>query len=620
MIVRLLAVVVAIALLLTMAVRYLNFLEDDALISATYAQRLLEGKGLTWTDGTHVEGYSNLLWVLALALVGLVEPDLVNALRILAATCFLSATVLLGFWGGARRPFFGAASVAALAFASSGPVAVWTFGGLEQPLLALLLIAASGLFLAVLEDPVCKPGDLVAPGAVFGLVCLVRPDGPLWCVPAGIAVLMVAGRKGLRLRRLVALSTGPLVALVSVEIFRLVYYNSWVPNTALVKLSPSGEHFGDGLRYVIGGWGSIAPAAVLAGVAVAVSVLRARFLRTAVYLALGPALWSVYLVFIGGGIFSGYRHFVPVVAILAVAIAHEGDVALSALERSRTRVIVGIGIAILIVLNLSAQLVNPEFRRARETSWVWAGRDIADLLVDAYGRQPPTLAVTAAGSIPFWTRFPCIDMLGLNDPYIARSRPEDLGHGFIGHEHGDGAYILGRKPDIIQPCGPWGGIEPCYRAAKELHSDGSLQRLYAPVTFRRPPVPGTAHVHTTIWLRRDSPLVGVRQIGETLVVPATLARPKGAISGVALVSGPGQIGVPMGAGQSYVARLPFQPQGRWSAHLEPPTAADITLETGVDPDGSEYPAVTVVPRTSVLVRRIILTPKPSSPRPAIEGS
>ena len=42
---------------------YLSYVTDDALISLRYARRLLDGRGLTWTDGERVEGYSNLLWV-----------------------------------------------------------------------------------------------------------------------------------------------------------------------------------------------------------------------------------------------------------------------------------------------------------------------------------------------------------------------------------------------------------------------------------------------------------------------------------------------------------------------------------------------------------------------------
>ena len=48
----------------------LPWIVDDAFISLRYADRLVAGEGLTWTDGERVEGYSNLLWVLATALLG----------------------------------------------------------------------------------------------------------------------------------------------------------------------------------------------------------------------------------------------------------------------------------------------------------------------------------------------------------------------------------------------------------------------------------------------------------------------------------------------------------------------------------------------------------------------
>ena len=63
-------VLLSLAGLLLHAFHYLPFLEDDALIAFRYADRLLHGAGLTWTDGPRVEGYSCLLWVLLLALFG----------------------------------------------------------------------------------------------------------------------------------------------------------------------------------------------------------------------------------------------------------------------------------------------------------------------------------------------------------------------------------------------------------------------------------------------------------------------------------------------------------------------------------------------------------------------
>ena len=73
----------ATALLALHAWYYMRFLADDALISLRYADRLIHGLGLTWTDGPRVEGYSNLSWVLACALMGKLGFDLIDAARIL---------------------------------------------------------------------------------------------------------------------------------------------------------------------------------------------------------------------------------------------------------------------------------------------------------------------------------------------------------------------------------------------------------------------------------------------------------------------------------------------------------------------------------------------------------
>ena len=40
---------------------------DDAFISFRYARHLIDGQGLVYNPGERVEGFSNLLWVLAMA-------------------------------------------------------------------------------------------------------------------------------------------------------------------------------------------------------------------------------------------------------------------------------------------------------------------------------------------------------------------------------------------------------------------------------------------------------------------------------------------------------------------------------------------------------------------------
>jgi hypothetical protein len=66
---------------------------------------------------------------------------------------------------------------------------------------------------------------------------------------------------------------------------------------------------------------------------------------------------------------------------------------------------------------------------------------------------PPgsTLAVHAAGILPYYAKLPTIDMWGLNDAHIAKAPVEGMGTGIAGHERADYAYVFARRPTVILP-------------------------------------------------------------------------------------------------------------------------------------------------------------------------
>jgi hypothetical protein len=49
------------------------------------------------------------------------------------------------------------------------------------------------------------------------------------------------------------------------------------------------------------------------------------------------------------------------------------------------------------------------------------------VLKRGFAAQQPLLAVTASGCVPFWSELPALDLLGLSDRHIARSRPPERG-------------------------------------------------------------------------------------------------------------------------------------------------------------------------------------------------
>ena len=58
-----------------------------------------------------------------------------------------------------------------------------------------------------------------------------------------------------------------------------------------------------------------------------------------------------------------------------------------------------------------------------------------------------TLAIDAAGKVPFFSGLPTLDMLGLTDEFIAHKPVQYFR--VVGHDKFDTAYVLSRRPDLI---------------------------------------------------------------------------------------------------------------------------------------------------------------------------
>jgi len=75
--------------------------------------------------------------------------------------------------------------------------------------------------------------------------------------------------------------------------------------------------------------------------------------------------------------------------------------------------------------------------------WLMLGQWLA-----GEARPDDTLAIDAAGTIPYYSDLYTIDMFGLNDLHIAHL-DIPIGPGLAGHEKFDAAYVLARRPTYI---------------------------------------------------------------------------------------------------------------------------------------------------------------------------
>ncbi len=481
------------------ALLYMPFLSDDALISMRYSARLAEGRGLTWTDGSAVEGYSNLLWVLLTTggmSVGLDGVAAVRLLGILSLICFVFC-VLFTYRKRITREYM----IVLLFAVISAPLGVWAIGGLEQPLVAALLALSIPLIWRVIDKKEAGFARYFTASIPLALLCITRPDGVIFTF-AALLVLLFSGNG----RRSFLLAVFPVLIVLAQLGFRLGYYGDYVPNTARIKMRPSVHYSIGGVKYLIRGIFVLFPLSLFSAFATFKAV-RKRHIRTLLPAAMALS-WMMYLVLIGGDIFPAYRHFVPLVILFTWICIEE----LPEIRRTLRSVAL---FAVILLLFVVLQYADSRNREAREELWEWDGQVTALVLKEAFTEQQPLLAVTAAGSLPYWSELPSLDMLGLNDRYLALNQGNSVEHGLLGHNVCNPDYILERQPDIISF--NVAGVPSGLAVAESLSISSEFQRLYSRVIVRGTE-PYTSH--GVLWFNRESPLTGIYVNADSMVIPA----------------------------------------------------------------------------------------------------
>ncbi len=219
-----------------------DWIIDDAGISYTYARNLAEGNGLVAQPGAEpVEGFTNLLWVLLLALpmrLGFFDtvstPKVISGLMVLVGYVAMAAVArrLADRWVWLC---FTSLSITSL---STGFVA-WTMSGLENGLYALLVaLLVLGVVVATAHSSTRSESGVVLGLAVL-LLFVTRPDGilylPLFPVLLALALRENRRRAALAYTLVVALGWGVLT------LFRLAYFADVLPNSYYAKGGPLWE-------------------------------------------------------------------------------------------------------------------------------------------------------------------------------------------------------------------------------------------------------------------------------------------------------------------------------------------------------------------------------------------
>lgn len=449
----------------------LSYVVDDAYISFRYLDNFIAGEGLVFNSGERVEGYSNFLWIMVLAPLRWLGLKAETAAMLLSIVSYLilcwsvskSALVVTGNLIIDKKQFL---ILPTLLLTSSAHLASWSVSGMETIFFTMLLSVATTLILT--QKPVL--------GAfIFSLAALTRPEG----IALGALSLFIyfcylmLNRKSFS--KIIYQSLQPFVFFVTPIglhlFFRYEYYREFLPNTYFVKLSGNELNLiPAGLKYLAGYLTSGGLFLLIPGLLSLLFIIFSKDRLKAGILFWGPSillaqilLYLVYVVMVGGDYFPFHRFLVPAIPALCIMTTylllrgHEKILSCSwsrsILPRLSNPFLMAFLIAVFhaAIANTSQQKEAHQVIRATGEERIL----IANWIKENYPAQT-VLAVNAAGLIPYITKMPTIDMLGLNDASIARQPVgQNLfgGASFIGHLKHDGDYVCRKKPDLVLTAG-----------------------------------------------------------------------------------------------------------------------------------------------------------------------
>ena len=453
-------VLVATAVLLP-HVRLFDFVTDDAYISFRYAVNLAEHGQLVFNLNERVEGFTNFLWTVILALGIKLGVGPVAASRFLGVALgvgTLALVVRMSLRLSRQRPSAWHL-VAPVLLACMGAFACWCTGGLETQLFTFLSFLGFDLLLAEIS---AQRG--CASAAAFALAAMSRPEGLLFFGLGGFfrLVTMIGRERRLLPRRHEWAWLGLFTLLFAPYfLWRWRYYGYPFPNTFYVKSSGGAGTYALGgyyLRRFAEDYGVLfflLP--VVLGRPAADDRLRQDLWRLT---GLVWLVFAAYVVKVGGDFMGLYRFILPVVPLGAVLVQES----LRRLcERLRPRVgwpvlavagaciAVGFAAGSARVSQVAVTFIGADngidtpgylkkYAEDRLPVGQWFGQ---------HGRADDLMTVGGAGVIPYYSGIPAYDVFGLVDAHIAHD-PHMVASNRPGHQKwGSDPYMLSRKPTLI---------------------------------------------------------------------------------------------------------------------------------------------------------------------------
>lgn len=288
---------------------------DDGMISMRYAKNLVEHHQLVWNLGDRVEGITNPLWTVPMAIAILVFGTHWAPLVMQMFGGLVSVAIFLFFFYSARRngAAAGATTLGFFFLIFTYPLSYWGLVGMEACATALLSVIAMSAQYAYEKG--LRGNPLFLDAVLISIAYLLRPDGWLAIAPF-FAACLYDRVKSTEYRKAVTAVLIPLTIALSLLLAQKIYYGDWLPNTYVLKVQgySLSLRLKNGMTYLT--------CFSQQNLGVLGLILLAGFSRKRIaYLSLFSAdLVLTYQVYVGGDAWQYWRQLLPVYLAAAFAI------------------------------------------------------------------------------------------------------------------------------------------------------------------------------------------------------------------------------------------------------------------------------------------------------------
>lgn len=407
-----------------------RFVYDDAFISFRYAQHLSEGYGLVWNIGdAPIEGYTNFLWTLLMSLSFTLSIDPILFSWVISLLCFigtLSFTYRLTheltghpYWGLVAIFLLGT-NITFSAFATSG---------LETQLHVMLIMAATYFVYRLYIADSVRPTTLIILSFIFAASLMTRLDSAIFVGVLGLGVIYHVLQKDTALTQKIygiVIFSLPAALLLSIWfIWKLSFYGDVLPNTFYAKVGGAAFVYVRGLLYLFGFWLSywLFPFPILIGWMTFKKHPLSLINKQIMLIIL---IWTAYLIYVGGDHME-FRFMVPILPFLFIIIV---QLIAEHINRNSIRLIL-IGLILGGTINHWLTYDHSVFKTHQLSLQAMAAQrtnpyEDWDAIGQVIGKatefdRTVTIAANPVGLIAYYSQARTIDLLGLNDPWVARN-------------------------------------------------------------------------------------------------------------------------------------------------------------------------------------------------------